>query len=164
MCVNKQGSLLILSLKLLKYTMGSSLRKEAAVQGFSCQLHISCSLSITRFLFRWPKCLRFPASFKKSLGNKTPNHTIFAQHLQTPVQSLGSLFTVPMFSLLHTQHHSMPPLVFSSDLLIPILLSSLYASMFACPARLAQLCTKVRSVFQDVGDKRSRHIQCGEDK
>lgn len=73
-----------------------------------------------------------------------------------PQFSLGSLLTVPMFSLPHTQHHSMPCLVFSSDLLIPILLSSRYTSMFACPARLAQLCTKVQSVFQDVSDKSSQ--------
>lgn len=62
-------------------------------------------------MFRWPKCFRFPASFKKSLGNKTPNHTIFAQHLQTPVQSWLTVHSPDVLSSPHAASFDAIPCV-----------------------------------------------------
>lgn len=112
------------------------------------------------------KWFRFPVSFKKSLGMKTPNRTMFAQHLQTPVQSWlfydnkecrsqsrCSLFSTRSIIRCH-------PLCSAVILLIPILLSSLFAK-HVCVA-LPGSCSftqKVGSVFHNVGDRSSQHKQ-----
>lgn len=165
MCVNKRCSFLLLSLlNYPKTPVGAfwcTLKKYFEAFLASHTFHVfsteqyfctDCQ-SVSKFLCH----SRSPSAWKHQIIPCLPN-------ICKPQFSLGSLLTVSMFSLLHTQHHSMPFLVFSSDLLLPILLSSLYASMFACLARLAQLCTKVHLVFQDVSDKSSRRKHCGEDK
>lgn len=101
-------------------------------------------------VFKW---FRFPVSFKKSLGMKTPNRTVFAQHLQTPVQSW--LFydnkerrSQSRRSLFSTRGIvRCRPLCSAVILLIPVLLSSLSAK-HVCVALPGSCKLRTKSAFR----------------